>query len=94
MFTVHCHGSSTLVRTLLTFLSWSATFPRMQVRVNGQPVEVPDGCTVATLLERVQLTPARVAVERNRDIVPRATWSAATLSDGDQIEIVTFVGGG
>jgi len=94
MFTVHCHGSSTLLRTLLTFLSWSATFPRMQVKVNGSPVEVPDGCTVAGLLERVHLEPARVAVERNQDIVPRATWSAASLADGDHIEIVTFVGGG
>jgi thiamine biosynthesis protein ThiS len=94
MFTVHCHGSSTVLRTLLTFLSWSATFPRMQVRVNGKPLVVPDGCTVAGLLEHVHLEPARVAVERNQDIVPRATWTAAQLSDGDQIEIVTFVGGG
>jgi thiamine biosynthesis protein ThiS len=66
----------------------------MQVRVNGMPVNVPDGCTVAALLAHVQQEPARVAVERNHDIVPRATWNAATLADGDQIEIVTFVGGG
>jgi thiamine biosynthesis protein ThiS len=55
---------------------------------------VPDGCTVAGLLVHVHLEPARVAVERNQDIVPRATWNATTLDDGDQIEIVTFVGGG
>ena len=94
MFTVHCHGSSTLLRTLLTFLSWSATFPRMQVRVNGKPIVVPDGCTVAALLERVQQDPGRVAVERNQDIVPRAHFAASILADGDQVEIVTFVGGG
>jgi thiamine biosynthesis protein ThiS len=94
MFTVGCHASSTLLRTLLTFLSWSATFPRMLVQVNGEPVEVPAGSTVASLLERVQAEVPRVAVERNRDIVPRATWSQCTLDDGDQIEIVTFVGGG
>jgi thiamine biosynthesis protein ThiS len=66
----------------------------MQVKVNGDPVEVPDGCTVAGLLEHVHLEAGRVAVERNQDIVPRATWTAATLVDGDRIEIVTFVGGG
>jgi sulfur carrier protein len=66
----------------------------MQVKVNGSPVEVPDGCTVAGLLERVHLEPGRVAVERNQDIVPRATWGAAMLADGDRVEIVTFVGGG
>ena len=66
----------------------------MQIRVNGQPVEIPDGSTVATLLERVHLEAGRVAVERNQDIIPRAVWNASPLADGDQIEIVTFVGGG
>ena len=79
---------------MLTFLSWSATFPRMQVRVNGQPLELPDGSTVTALLERIHMEPGRVAVERNHDIVPRATWSQSILSEGDQIEVVTFVGGG
>jgi sulfur carrier protein len=66
----------------------------MQIRVNGEPVELPAGCTVAALLERIHLQPARVAIERNQDIVPRAEWAAAALNEGDQIEIVNFVGGG
>ncbi len=66
----------------------------MQVLVNGMSLELPAGCTVAALLERIHLQPARVAVERNQDIVPRAEWAAAALNDGDHVEIVSFVGGG
>jgi sulfur carrier protein len=66
----------------------------MQVTVNGRPMELPDGCTVAALLERVQVDPVRVAVERNQDIVPRRSYGACALIEGDQVEIVTFVGGG
>ena len=40
------------------------------------------------------IDPARVAVEKNRDVVPRATWAEAGLTDGDKIEIVAFIGGG
>ena len=40
------------------------------------------------------IDPARVAVERNEDVVPRTTWGEAPLADGDQIEIVAFIGGG
>ncbi|HZS38494.1 MAG TPA: sulfur carrier protein ThiS [Polyangia bacterium] len=66
----------------------------MQVRVNGDALEVPEGCTVASLLERIEVEPTRVAVERNQDVVPRRDWSRCALADGDQVEIVTFVGGG
>ena len=66
----------------------------MKVQVNGKPVELPDGSTVAALLAQLAVEPAKVAVERNQDVVPRKTWDAARLDDGDQVEIVTFVGGG
>jgi sulfur carrier protein len=66
----------------------------MQVTVNGEPMELPDGCTVAALVARIRLDAARVAVERNQDVVPRRTWDACALADGDHVEIVTFVGGG
>jgi sulfur carrier protein len=66
----------------------------MQVKVNGEPLELPDGCTVAALVERLRLDAVRVAVERNEDVVPRRTWAESPLSDGDHVEIVTFVGGG
>ncbi len=66
----------------------------MKLLVNGRPIEVPDGTTVRALLDRMEVDAGRVAVERNQDVVPRRTWSEVGLSDGDQIEIVTFVGGG
>ena len=66
----------------------------MTVTVNGKPQEIADGATVADLLRTLGLPPERVAVERNRDIVPRATYADAKLAGGDRVEIVTFVGGG
>ena len=66
----------------------------MTLTVNGKPQEVADGATVADLLRLLGLPPERVAVERNRDIVPRATFGEVRLAGGDRVEIVTFVGGG
>lgn len=66
----------------------------MKLTVNGKPVELPDGSTVAALILHLGVEPARVAIERNQDVVPRRTWAEAALADGDQVEIVTFVGGG
>ena len=68
--------------------------PTIELVVNGEARTVPRGTTVATLLGLLAIEPVRVAVERNLDVVPRATWSATELEDGDQLEIVTFVGGG
>jgi sulfur carrier protein len=62
--------------------------------VNGEARATQDGQTVAELLRELGLDPRQVAVERNRDIVPRAEHAQAVLGDGDQLEIVTFVGGG
>ena len=66
----------------------------MTLVVNGKPVELPDGSTVSALLGQLQIDGVRVAVERNQDVVPRRTWDSVSLREGDQIEIVTFVGGG
>lgn len=62
--------------------------------LNGEDHRAPDGATVATLLAALELDPRQVAVERNREIVPRATYADTTLAEGDQLEVVTFVGGG
>jgi thiamine biosynthesis protein ThiS len=62
--------------------------------VNGEARATQEGQTVAELLRELGLDPRQVAVERNRDIVPRAEHAQAVLGDGDQLEIVTFVGGG
>ena len=66
----------------------------MKLTVNGNPVELPDGSTVAALLVHLAVDAARVAVERNEDVVPRRTWTETPLFDGDAVEVVTFVGGG
>ncbi len=66
----------------------------MQVTVNGEIRTTPRGTTVASLLAAMGVDPARVAVEKNRDVVPRRTWSEAPVADGDHIEIVSFIGGG
>ncbi len=66
----------------------------MQVYVNGEPSELPVGLTLRGLVQRLGLSPGQVAVERNLDIVPRGSYDQVVLTDGDRVEIVTFVGGG
>jgi sulfur carrier protein len=65
----------------------------MVVTVNGEARELPDGETVRALIERYQLTPETVAIELNRRLL-RSEKYDAELKNGDQVEIVTFVGGG
>ncbi|GDY11780.1 sulfur carrier protein ThiS [Planctomycetota bacterium] len=62
--------------------------------MNGEARELPDGTSVADLISALGLTGARVAVERNRDLVRRAEHGTTRLSEGDQVEVVTLVGGG
>ena len=66
----------------------------MELTVNGEPRTVADGMAVAGLLVELGLDPARVVVERNRDIVSREAQGSAVLAEGDVVEIVQFVGGG
>ncbi len=65
----------------------------MTVTVNGDARDLPDGTTVRGLVGLLNLTPERVAVERNRRLV-RGDAYDAPLAGGDEVEIVTFVGGG
>ena len=66
----------------------------MQVVVNGEPRTLEENASLDALLEQLGLAPRRVAVEVNRELVPRADYPATRLQEGDSIEIVTFVGGG
>lgn len=66
----------------------------MKVLVNGQPHECATGATIAALLEETGHGQRRVAVEVNREIVPRSRHHDYALSEGDQIEIVHAIGGG
>ncbi len=68
--------------------------PGIQVSVNGEAVQVPAGSSLGDLLRTLELDRARVAVEHNRRVVPRAEHAGLLLNHGDQLEIVTFVGGG
>ena len=64
------------------------------VRVNGEHRRVPGGISIAEMLNELGLDPVRVAVERNLAIVPRSTIGQVCVEDGDDYEIVHFVGGG
>ena len=66
----------------------------MTIILNGQSRELPDTPTVADLLRRLELKPEYVAVERNRELIPRARHAETRLAEGDQLEVVTLVGGG
>ena len=66
----------------------------MKLQINGEQRELPDGLSLAALVEYLGMKPDRVAVELNLEIVPRTNWQAIQLKDGDKLEIVHFVGGG
>jgi len=66
----------------------------MKIQLNGDPYELTAPGTIADLLTRLDIDPRRVAVERNFVIVKRDRFASTAVEDGDQIEIVNFVGGG
>ena len=66
----------------------------LSISVNGQHRRVNSGMTIAELAAELGLVPEKVAVERNMEIVPRSTLAQVEVQDGDDFEIVTFVGGG
>ena len=66
----------------------------VSIRVNGEHRRVIAGISIADLALELGLEPAKVAVERNLEVVPRSTLSDVEVEDGDEYEIVTFVGGG
>lgn len=66
----------------------------MRIQLNGEAFELPDGATVAALIDRLDLAGRRVAVELNLDIVPRSQHLTTVLREGDQVEVVHAIGGG
>lgn len=66
----------------------------IEVIVNGEPQRIASGATVKDLLVALGLGAKPVAVERNRQVVPRAQHGQTALDAGDRLELVTFVGGG
>jgi len=64
------------------------------VQLNGESREVPEGMTLAALIEWLKLPRDRVAIEQNLQIVTRARWDATPVHAGDRLEVVHLVGGG
>jgi sulfur carrier protein len=66
----------------------------MLIQLNGKPREVGEGLTISGLLDALEIKVRHVAVERNRQVVPRAEHPAVRIEPGDELEVVTLVGGG
>lgn len=66
----------------------------MQITLNGKPHTLERPINILELSEILRLEPTQVAIERNREIVPRSFYSKTMLDAGDEVEIVAFIGGG
>lgn len=66
----------------------------MRIRLNGEEREFNDGLTVEQLLEALRIAGRPVAVELNREVLPKSRYGQTALREGDRLEVVTFVGGG
>lgn len=66
----------------------------MQITVNGEQRDIPEGLTAEQLVEEMGITGKRIAMEVNLDIVPRSTYAEYVFNAGDKVEIVHAVGGG
>lgn len=80
--------------TFLSVLSEMSVDSTLQVRINGEHRRVNEGISIAELVREIGFDPIRVAVERNLEVVPRSTLAEVAVQDGDEFEIVRFVGGG
>ncbi len=66
----------------------------MVIQLNGDPYTLADGATAADLVESLQLGEKRIAMEVNLEILPRSSYAAQPLNEGDRVEIVHAIGGG
>ena len=66
----------------------------MTIKLNGDPHEIPQPLSVSALLATLDIDPRRVAVEHNLAVVKKAAYNSSIVGDGDEVEIVNFVGGG
>lgn len=78
----------------MTWLGGGSTLRPLKIRLNGDPYELPAPLTITALLAHLAIDPRRVAVERNCTVVKRAAYDAELVVEGDEIEVVNFVGGG
>lgn len=70
------------------------TLGPLTIRLNGEPVDFASPLTIAELLARLDIDPRRVAVEHNQVVVRKPAYETTVVGEGDEVEIVNFVGGG
>jgi thiamine biosynthesis protein ThiS len=66
----------------------------VKIRLNGDPFEIANPLSISELLSHLNIDPRRVAVEHNLDIIKRARYDTTIINEGDEVEVVNFVGGG
>jgi len=66
----------------------------MTIKLNGDPHNIPGPLSISALLEQLEIDSRRVAVELNLDVVKKSAYASSVIKEGDEIEIVNFVGGG
>jgi thiamine biosynthesis protein ThiS len=66
----------------------------VKIRLNGDPFEIVGPLSISALLAELKIEPRRVAVEHNLDVIKRARYETTMINEGDEVEIVNFVGGG
>jgi sulfur carrier protein len=67
---------------------------RITIRLNGEPYVIEGDASLTTLIATLKMKPARIAVELNREVIPKKDHDAVVLKDGDELELINFVGGG
>jgi thiamine biosynthesis protein ThiS len=66
----------------------------MTIKLNGDPHEIPAPLSISALLQTLEIDARRVAVELNLTVVRKTAYDSSVVNDGDEVEIVNFVGGG
>lgn len=66
----------------------------MQIILNGELKNLQDGLNIAALVRELAIDTRQVAVEKNREIIPKSLYRTTGILDGDEVEIVSFIGGG
>ena len=67
---------------------------KITIQLNGDPYVIEGDARLTVLVETLKMKPTRIAVELNREVVPKADYATITLREGDELELINFVGGG
>jgi sulfur carrier protein len=67
---------------------------KITIQLNGDPYVIEGDARLTTIIDTLKMKPTRIAVELNREIVPKAEYARVTLREGDELELINFVGGG